>query len=120
MGMDVIGKEPVGHVGEYFRRNVWWWRPLAEYVCRVAPDIAAGCNYWYSNDGEGLDANASRRLAAVLRCELQSGRTAEYSLQRAEWIASLKLVDCRMCNVKGRRLPPSDGGPGICCPGCDG
>jgi hypothetical protein len=29
MGMDVYGKEPKSDKGEYFRNNVWWWRPLA-------------------------------------------------------------------------------------------
>jgi hypothetical protein len=32
MGFDVYGKSARSEKGEYFRNNVWWWRPLAEYV----------------------------------------------------------------------------------------
>ena len=38
MGMDVIGLKPTSKEGEYFRNNVWWWGPLADYCMEVAPD----------------------------------------------------------------------------------
>lgn len=55
MGMDVYGNHPTGKTGEYFRNNVWWWRPLAVYCCQVAPDITAHCEHWQSNDSDGLN-----------------------------------------------------------------
>ena len=27
MGMDVYGRNRCSKEGEYFRNNVWWWRP---------------------------------------------------------------------------------------------
>ena len=39
--------------GVYFRNNVWWWRPLWNYVCEVCEDVmsqedvAAGCQRSY-------------------------------------------------------------------------
>ena len=44
MGMDVTGNNPKTDAGVYFRRNVWGWHPLAELVCKLAPDIASHCS----------------------------------------------------------------------------
>ena len=33
MGMDVYGLEPRKEKGEYFRNNVWWWRPTLGLRC---------------------------------------------------------------------------------------
>ena len=39
MGMDVYGERPKSNRGEYFRNNVWWWRPLWNYVSIECSDI---------------------------------------------------------------------------------
>jgi len=70
MGMDVYGNAPTQKEGEYFRNNIWWWHPLADYIELVAPDEAAACEHWHSNDGDGLDtgigaADLMDRLGAV-------------------------------------------------------
>lgn len=36
------------------------------------------CAYWHSNDGAGLDAEDSVRLADILQAEIDAGRTATY------------------------------------------
>jgi hypothetical protein len=38
MGMDVRGEQPITEEGKYLCNNVWWWRPLAPYVCEIAPE----------------------------------------------------------------------------------
>ena len=48
MGMDMYGRKPTGERGEYFRNNVWWWHPLADYCIMIAPDICAPCKYWHT------------------------------------------------------------------------
>ncbi len=63
MGMDVYGKKPKNEAGKYFRNNVWWWHPLADYIIEQHPDLAAGCEYWHSNDGGGLNARKAVKLA---------------------------------------------------------
>ena len=40
MGMDVYGENPKNEKGEYFRNNVWWWRPLGDFVCSNYEEIA--------------------------------------------------------------------------------
>lgn len=137
MGMDVYGRKPINPAGEYFRNNVWWWRPLADYACSVAPAITASCKYWGSNDGDGLTAAKSRKLAEVLRAEVASGRTREYSEQYAARIAAIPRETCEYCDGTGVRRDavgqgngqtvrkidtpnhPRDGQIGWC-NGCDG
>lgn len=51
MGMDVSGLKPTNKAGEYFRANIWSWRPihaLCETVLKQRlPD-------WGYNDGDGF------------------------------------------------------------------
>lgn len=105
MGMDVYGKNPTSERGEYFRNNVWWWRPLWEYCCEVGrsvitDEVAEGCCY---NDGRGLDEADSKELSDILLAELWEGRTAEYERKYNEFRASLPREDCGFCGATGIR-----------------
>ena len=82
MGMDVIGKNAISDVGRYFRNSDSGWTPLAEYVLKVAPEIASKCTHWHSNDGDGLSKGDSRMLADVLQSEIDTGRTQAYARRR--------------------------------------
>lgn len=108
MGMDVYGKAATDGVGEYFRRSVWGWRPLAEYVVTRHPQIAAGCTYWQSNDGDGLDAAGAVELAKALRADVASGRAAAYVAQRNAHLAALPRLTCRVCQGRKRRTRDDD------------
>jgi hypothetical protein len=100
MGMDVYGQS-----GAYFRNNVWWWRPLADYVNEVAPDIAGRCHAWHSNDGGGLSEADALKLAERLQIELDSGRTASYeTIYRSEQ-EKLPNEPCEICAGTGTRKP---------------
>jgi hypothetical protein len=72
MGMDVFGTSPTAEAGKYFCANVWSWRTLVAFLCTVAPEITEHCEYWNSNDGDGLDAEHSAALAAKVRQELSN------------------------------------------------
>ncbi len=39
MGMDVLGRDPSGARGEYFRANVWAWRPIHELIGKLCDDL---------------------------------------------------------------------------------
>lgn len=83
MGMDVTGKAPTSERGEYFRNNVWWWHPLWDYCCEVAPEIIDSqlARAGHFNDGSGLDADGASRLAAILRVKIAHGEVAEYAVR---------------------------------------
>lgn len=82
MGMDVYGYAPTQKEGEYFRNNIWWWHPLADYIELIAPDEAAGCAHWHSNDCDGLDEDQASALADKLQAEIDSGRCLRYAVSR--------------------------------------
>jgi len=105
MGMDVYGKQPNSERGEYFRNNVWWWRPLWDYCVSVAPEVIGEetAEHGHYNDGAGLDADDALILADILRNELESGRTAEWERSNAEWRASLPREACSLCDCTGIR-----------------
>jgi hypothetical protein len=103
MGMDVYGKNPSAPEGEYFRNNVWHWRPLAIYVQEVAPDITSHCKYWHSNDGDGLNKARSVKLADKLMDEILAGRTKAYEEALTARIAALPRKECWLCQGTGVR-----------------
>ena len=78
MGMDICGRKPTGERGEYFRNNVWWWHPLADYCITVAPDVCAPCKAWHYNEGDGLDAAGAVALADALENEISAKRTEHF------------------------------------------
>jgi hypothetical protein len=126
MGMDVFGNNPVSEQGEYFRANVWWWSPLANYCREVAPEITARCRYWQTNDGDGLNAADTLALAEILQREIKSGHTATYARMHEAEQELTPNKPCELCEGTGIRNPaplPGAGHPhngGVKCNGCDG
>lgn len=112
MGMDVYGKDPASETGRYFRNNVWWWRPLANYVQDVAPDLAAKCDHWHSNDGDGLNKADSIRLADKLQLEINTGRCAAYAAAYEAELNAMPQVTCELCEGTGVRKPVPQRGAG--------
>ena len=98
MGMDVYGSS-----GNYFRNSVWSWKPLADYIQYVAPEIASHCDHWHSNDGDGLNKEDSLALAGILQSEIDSGRCRKYQLAYDERLAALPDEICALCEGTGIR-----------------
>ena len=62
--------------GHYFRNNVWWWRPLANYVLQLmgnefTEDEKAS---WHHNDGFEVSEEQARKIADRLEQELKTKR----------------------------------------------
>jgi len=87
MGMDVYGRKPSALEGEYFRRNVWNWRALADYCRHVAPEECRHCKSWNTNDRYGLKAKHAIRLADRLQEALSDGSAAAYIAERDAYFA---------------------------------
>ena len=103
MGMDVYGKNPRNEEGKYFRNNVWWWRPIAQYAKLVAPAVCIKCKHWHTNDGDGLNDDDSQVLAAMLEAEVSSGRCAAYAKEYEAARAALPKETCDLCKGTGSR-----------------
>lgn len=52
MGMDVYGKNPTTKEGEYFRANIWSWRPIHALCETVLKRKLPG---WEFNEGAGFE-----------------------------------------------------------------
>lgn len=78
MGFDLYGNAPTTKEGKYFRRNIWYWGPLADLCLSVAPKECSPCEEWHSNDGDGLDAEEAAHLAEALELALSDGRVGRY------------------------------------------
>lgn len=103
MGMDIYGEAATSEAGEYFRNNVWWWRPLADYILRMHPELASSCAEWHSNSGDGLNAEESIALADALDADLASGAVDKYSKEYAADVAALPREACHLCDSTGLR-----------------
>jgi hypothetical protein len=104
MGMDVYGQNPCTDEGEYFRNNVWYWRPLWSYVCDTFPDlVGATPELGHYNDGYGLDADQARKLGDAILEHIESGRTEEFRRQYYADLANLPRSECQWCEGTGVR-----------------
>jgi len=66
MGMDVSGRNPQNKTGEYFRANVWSWRPINEMIQMICYDLLdeETLERLGFNDGAGAkDQDTCNRMA---------------------------------------------------------
>ena len=89
MGMDAIGVAPTSGVGKWFCCNWWWWRPLSDFVRDVAPDITGACCNWDTNDGDGLNEDGAKWLAAAIRKAAASGKLEGWAKGHGEFIPAV-------------------------------
>ncbi len=60
--------------GEYFRNNVWWWRPLADFVCEKTNCIDEQDKVnWQNNGGHVVDEALAKQIATQLKALIVSG-----------------------------------------------
>jgi hypothetical protein len=125
MGFDLHGHRPSTEDGVYFQNNVWWWRPLATYACGIAPGITAHCTHWFSNAGDGLDAENASALAERLEAEVNEGRCERYARICRSQQEMAPNESCWLCDGTGTRKPVPERGAGdvitgIKCNNCHG
>ena len=62
--------------GHYFRNNVWWWRPLANYVLQLMGNefTEEEQKSWHHNDGFEVSEEQARKIADRLEQELKTKR----------------------------------------------
>lgn len=103
MGMDVYGQSPTSTTGRYFRNSMGWWAGLAQFLVTCYPTLTAACEYWGSNDGDGLDAPASAALANAIDRDMHSGQVDDYAAEHARMCAGLPDHQCDLCEGTGVR-----------------
>jgi len=109
--------------GHYFRANVWWWRPLWEYVCMNCDDILTldDVEHGEFNNGHKISKTKAKKIAARLRRLDRQGKIMEYELEHKQFIKFLPKEECDICDGTGKRKEaPKTGAGDIKCNGCQG
>ena len=66
-------------VGDYFRSNVWWWRPLAGYVIQYTGCVSEeDAEKWSYNDGHEVDDETAKQIHNQLQVLIESGHTQKF------------------------------------------
>ena len=93
--------------GTYFRNNVWYWRPLWDYVYSLCDDILTEDDHQsgHHNDGHLIDADKCEAIASRLALELLNGGVTKFKDDRQEYLDNLPLKKCDTgsCNGTGQR-----------------
>src|SRR5262249_6298515 len=92
MGIDVIGHNPTGPEGEYFRASIWHWPLLVKIVTSLCPQETSSCKTWEYNEGDGLNSEQALALAEALQRKLKSGEVA-FALCEPTLIGTPKLAN---------------------------
>jgi len=107
--------------GTYFRNNVWYWRPLWDYVYSLCDDILTEDDHQsgHHNDGHLIDADKCEAIASRLALELLNGGVTKFKDDRQEYLDNLPLKKCDTgsCNGTGQRNDEFVKGE---CNGCGG
>ena len=66
--------EELNH-GAYFRNNVWWWRPLWNFVCNTCDDFLTDkdMDFGHSNDNHFINKSKSLKIAKKLQSFVDDG-----------------------------------------------
>ena len=66
--------------GEYFRNNVWWWRPLWEYTCYYAGELLSDEDkeMGHSNSGHRINKKKAGYIGIKLLDLVNSGHAKDY------------------------------------------
>jgi hypothetical protein len=119
MGMDICGMAPSMPEGVYFGRDIWGWRPIADFIIEMQPYIAEkliqwdqpgpdgtmigrpGIGGWHYNDGGGLDAEWSMKLANELDKMVDNGGVEAFIKMREVRLKQLPNGTCVVCQGTG-------------------
>ena len=107
--------------GIYFRNNVWWWRPLWQFVCERFDDILTENDMERGsyNDGHEITADKAMEIGVELTAMIESGRIKEYADRYKAELDALPQVECELCEGTGKRQdPPNKGAGDYPCNGC--
>jgi len=73
--------------GYYFRLNVWWWRPLANFIIEETKCVEdKDRDNWHYNDNHEVNETTALMIVRQLKHLLKTGRVDEYEKFHAEKI----------------------------------
>jgi len=100
MGMDVYGINPKAENGDYFRANVWYWRPLWQCVAYFCDDILSeeDIERGTYNDGYEYDEKTAQKISDKLENALKNGDIHKFEKGREKYISEMEDKDKEFYN----------------------
>ena len=100
MGMDVYGINPKTDDGDYFRANVWYWRPLWQCVAYFCNDILSqeDIERGTYNDGYEYDETTALEISDKLENALKNGDLHKFEKGREKFISEMENKDKEFYN----------------------
>ena len=91
MGMDLYGINPKTDNGDYFRANVWYWRPLWQCVAYFCDDILSEEDIERGTYNDGYEYNETTALEISDRLEnaLKDGNLHKFEKGREKFISEM-------------------------------
>jgi len=92
--------------GHYFRNNVWWWRPLADYVLEVTEGMFTDDekSEWHNNGGFEVSEEQALTIANLLEESVKIGITKgleqKYSKEMKKAEKNNKLLQVKLDELK--------------------
>ena len=109
--------------GEYFRNNVWWWRPLWAFISVVCDDILTeeDVERGEYNDGHEINEEKAKVISERLQLYIDNGDAERWGKERQETLDAQEDEECNICDGTGNRQEPPETGAGdVKCNGCQG
>ena len=97
--------------GQYFRNNVWYWRPLWNYVANLCSEVITeeDLDAGHHNSGHVIDAERCKYIANALAHELLNGGVEEYKKEYEKALSKLPKEVCHCCKGDGKGAHYSEG-----------
>jgi len=97
--------------GQYFRNNVWWWRPLWDYVANTCSEVISKEDFdaGHSNSGHVIGKEQCEYIAKALSKELLNGGAEQYKKDYEKELSELPNEVCHCCDGDGKGACASEG-----------
>ena len=91
--------------GIYFRNNVWWWRPLWEFICHTCDDILTEKEIEAGsyNDGKEISEKKANVIASRLQLYIDNGEAERWGKHRQCTLDEQEDEECCICEGTGKR-----------------
>ena len=105
--------------GQYFRANVWFWRPLWKLACEIGENILTETDIESGqfNDGHHISEEKSTALADLFQKMISTGEHITLCAMVEARQKTLPLEKCSHCDGTGQRDDEYVQGE---CNGCEG
>jgi len=108
--------------GNYFRNNVWWWRPLWAYVCLICEDVMSEEEEMAGTENSALEIPDTTidRMVEKLVTEMVLENHTEHQQKYEKELKEMPDEECHLCDGTGIRNDKYTKDQDQECNGCKG